>query len=158
MNQNKNIQFCSNSEIFTSDSTGLRTMKNEIFFCQSPTKRWYNSHPPPADAEAVGTFSCSYETNYEANNAIVDVPMKQDLASDKTLDMLLSYSETLADNVLKQKNEEEEDYPPIMSVISPYLLGDGNPIWGIYKQLKREGGSSKYKRKMPVWYILEDFI
>ena len=107
---------------------------------------------PPADAEAVGTFSCSYETNYEANNAIVDVPMKQDLASDKTLDMLLSYSETLADNVLKQKNEEEEDFPPIMSAISPYLLGDGNPIWGIYKQLKREGGSSKYKRRMPAYF------
>ena len=125
----------------------------KYFSAKVPKKDGSIRIPPPADTEAVGTFSCSFETKYDANKATVDVPMKEDLASDKTLEMLLAYSETLADNALKGKNEEEdnEDFPPIMSNLSPYLLGDGNPIWGIYKLLKK-AGDSKYKRRMPAFF------
>ena len=105
----------------------------------------------PDDENAVGSIACSFDSNYDANNATVDIPMKQDLAADKTLDTLLAYAETLADNTLKAKNEEEEEFEPIMSVLSPYLLGDGNPIWGIYKQL-RKADSNAYKRRMPAYF------
>ena len=110
---------------------------------------------PSANKEACGTFSCSappssFETNYDANNAVVDVPMKLDLASDRTLEILLNYSESLADNALNEKNNEEEDFEPVMATLSPYLLGDGNPIWGIYKHMRKTG--SKYKRQMPAYF------
>ena len=54
-------------------------------------------------------FSCpvSFETNFKANNAVVDVSMKLDLGWHETLVMLFVYSETLADNVTKQENEED---------------------------------------------------
>ena len=101
---------------------------------------------------AKETVSATFETNYDANAAIVDVPLQYDLAADKTLDILLSYSETLADNCLKEdETSEEEGFTPITSEISPYLCGDGNPIWGIYKKL-RKCGSAKYKRKMPAYF------
>ena len=100
--------------------------------------------------EGRETFSCSFESNYDANNATVDVPMKLDLATDKTLKILLAYSETLADNCLKDKATDEEEYTPIMSEMSPYLLGDGNPVWGIYKHLRKSEG--QYKRRMPAYF------
>ena len=78
------------------------------------------------------------------------MPLKHDLASDKTLEILLHYSQTLADNALKEENNDEEDFEPIMATLSPYLLGDGNPIWGIYKQLRRD--KAKYKRQMPAYF------
>lgn len=98
------------------------------------------------------TFSCSYESNYDANDATIDVPLQHDLAADKTLEILLSYSETLAENALKDENDkdEEQDFPPIMSQLSPYLLWDGNPIWGIYKHLRKNGDN--YKRRMPAYF------
>ena len=104
------------------------------------------------DLQGRQTLSCAFETNYDANTATVDVPLKHDLASDKTLDILLSYSETVADNCLKDEVSEEEDYSPITSEISPYLCGDGNPIWGIYKQLRKCEGTGKYKRRMPAYF------
>ena len=91
-----------------------------------------------------------FESNYDANNATIDVPLQHDLAADKTLEILLSYSESLAENTLKNKNNEEEDFPPIMDKLSPYLLGDGNPVWGIYKLLRKNGG--QYKRRMPAYF------
>ena len=104
------------------------------------------------DREGSGeTFTSSYESNYDANDATVDVPMKHDLAADKTLEILLSYSEKLAENSLKDDKSEEEDFLPIMAHLSPYLLGDGNPIWGIYKLLRKNEG--KYsKRRMPAYF------
>ena len=109
---------------------------------------------PSANNKAFGTISCSdpttYETNYDANNATVDVTMRLDLAADRTLAILLDYSETLADNALKAKNNEEEDFEPIMATLSPYLLGDGNPIWCIYKHLRKE--KSKYKQQMSAYF------
>ena len=97
-------------------------------------------------SETLSTF----DTNYDANSATVDVPIKFDLASDETLDILLSYSEALADNCMKDQVSKEENYTPISLGISPYLCGDGNPIWGIYKQLRKNGAN--YKRKMPAYF------
>ena len=93
---------------------------------------------------------CTFDTNYDANSVTVDVPIKSDLASDETIDILLSYSETLADNCMKDQVSKEENYTPILSEISPYLCGDGNPIWNIYKQLRKN--EADYKRKMPAYF------
>ena len=65
------------------------------------------------------TFCCAHESNYDANNTMVDIPLKEDLAADKTLVVLLSYLEKLAENALKDEASEEEDFMPIMSELSP---------------------------------------
>ena len=106
----------------------------------------------PVNSDTAETFACSYESNYDANDATVDVPLKHDLVADKTLEILLSYSETLADNALKQgENSEDEEFSPIMSELSPYLLGDGNPIWGVYNKLLQKN-EVKYKHRMPAYF------
>lgn len=84
------------------------------------------------------TIALEVNTNYEANNAVVDVPIHHDLASDQTLHMLILYSITLYENCMKNdKESKDETYRPIMEDLYPILLGDGSPIWGIYKLLKR---------------------
>ena len=81
---------------------------------------------------------------------MVHIPLKQDLAADRTLEVLLAYSEKLAKNTLQDQNSEEEDFTPMMSELSLYLLGDGNPIWGIYKHLRKNDG--RYSRRMPAYF------
>ena len=110
--------------------------------------------PPDSDGISKQNISCTYETNYDANNATVDVPLQQDLATDKTLEILLAYSESLAKNCLENKKNDDEDsnnnFTPIMNDLCPYLLGDGNPIWGIYKLLRKNEG--KYGKRMPAYF------
>ncbi len=87
-----------------------------------------------------------FETNYEANNVTIDVPLQSDLVTDSTLNVLLGYAETLTDQCLEGESTIEEAYPPIMETTSAYLLGDGNPVWGINKLLRKN--PTKYKRRI----------
>ena len=64
---------------------------------------------------------------------------KEYLVSNKTLNILLSYSDTLADNCQDDGVSQEEYFLPTMTDLSPYLLGDENPIWYIYEQLRKKG-------------------
>lgn len=79
-----------------------------------------------------------FATNYDANDASVEVPIPHDLASDDTLAILMDYSVALSKQCLSDQEATEEDYEPIMNNVYPYLLGDGNPIWGIYKLRRKK--------------------
>lgn len=94
-----------------------------------------------------------FVTNYDANNSVLDVPLKQDLATDQALDTLLEYAESLTDRCLEHESEEWEDveqFDPIMNDMSSFLCGDGNPVWGITKQLRKN--PAKYKRRMKAFF------
>ena len=88
-----------------------------------------------------------YVSNYDANNAQIDMPMHSDLNKKQTCTDLLDYTIQLKTQLSEMECEEGwEEIPPLFKDIPMYLLGDGNPTFTMSKVIREE--SKKYKEEM----------
>ena len=81
------------------------------------------------DAATAKAVKQKFETNYDANNAIVDRPMEMDLNSKKACKVLMEYGNQLLKKVQAQE-VLDNSWQPVERVMDKYgvaLLGDGNP-------------------------------
>lgn len=91
------------------------------------------------DAPRRRTTEQEYDTFYDANHAIIDRPLHEDLANDKTAEKLMNYSLEVVNRALLDENKPNnwQDFPdkdkPIMKHIGAPLLGDGNPTHAMNK-------------------------
>ena len=91
-----------------------------------------------------GDYDKKFQTNYDANNATIDCPMHIDLATDETVEALMSYSSKLGTNALETEEGSSSDaylwhgLVPIMQTFGVPLCGDGNPTWAINKIMRQK--------------------
>ena len=89
-----------------------------------------------------------YETNYDANNVIVDRPIAKDLNSKEAVKVLMEYGGQLYKKVVA-KEVEDQRWNGVEKVMEKYgtaLLGDGNPTHMIQNILQEEDETaSRYK-------------
>ena len=91
----------------------------------------------------------TYQTSLDANNSIVDRPMKADLNAKSTVKSLMNYGLDIRSNVLEKAAENEwwEEQTPIMQDYGLPLLGDGSPTYAI-STILRTDTAKKYKDKV----------
>lgn len=83
-----------------------------------------------------------FDTNYEANNATIDMPIHSDLATDETVKAMINYAKAMAKQATEVCNIPPNDaaswdnVTPIMESFGVPLCGDGNPTWAINKILR----------------------
>ena len=77
------------------------------------------------EAEELKTF----DTNYDANNVLVDRPIAKDLNSTEAVKMVMEYGTQLLKKVTGKEveNDEWKDVEKVMDKYGAALLGDGNP-------------------------------
>ena len=89
----------------------------------------------------------SLATNYKANDAYIDAPMKKDLNAKSTVRSLMDYGVKMRDRVLEKEAQGRwASIPKILEDIPLPLCGDGNPTYLISTILREEHES--YDRKV----------
>ena len=87
-----------------------------------------------------------FETNYDANNVIVDRPVEKDLNSREAVLMLMQYAKQIMKKV--ENKEVDEEWNDIEKIVNKYgvpLLGDRNPSHMIQNILKEDKYSTDFK-------------
>jgi hypothetical protein len=95
----------------------------------------------------VVTEKEKFETNYKANNAVIDRPVKRDLNAKATCEAMLDYGLEMRDRVIgKEATGRWSDIPKVLEETPLPLCGDGNPTYlcSILLRDKHE----KYKGKV----------
>ena len=90
-----------------------------------------------------------FQTSLDANNSIVDRPMKADLNAKSTVTSLMNYGLSIRSNVLNNAAENEwwAEQTPIMEDYGLPLLGDGSPTYAISTILRKDT-DEKYNGKV----------
>ena len=90
-----------------------------------------------------------FQTSLDANNSIVDRPMKADLNAKSTVKSLMNYGLEIRTNVLASAPESEwwKEQTPILQDYALPLLGDGSPTYAI-STILRTDAAKKYEGKV----------